>query len=221
VSFKQGPRRCLILDTVDGLSSEEALWTALASWARFQPRLSKPRKFPGRLFYLNEATHIFAECWNHLDDLSSSPGFSGKSPICQAAMLAFSEGLSKLVHESWAPQPTAESPMTQRFPGCARLRTARTSGTCTGVVSLQPGLPRRVSHCRSRVRPRLRVNGYVCGSLSPSLCLRRFFPLRGFRGADSVLLGDRRQGSLDITMAGCNWIARLPPEVVGPSRGAI
>jgi hypothetical protein len=58
VHFKQGARRCLLLDTVDGLSSEEALWTALASWAKFEPRLSKPRRFPGRLFYPDDASHI-------------------------------------------------------------------------------------------------------------------------------------------------------------------
>jgi hypothetical protein len=126
VVFEQGPRRCLLFDTVDGLTSEEALWTALASWATFQPWLSMPRKFPGKLYYPDDATHIFTECWNHLDDLSSSPGFSGKSQICQAAMLVFSAGLSKLVHESWAPQPTAEAPeklaKIAYDAACSRLR---------------------------------------------------------------------------------------------------
>jgi hypothetical protein len=110
VAFKHGFSRCLLLDTVDGLSDEEALWTALSAWATFQPRFSKPRQFPGKLFYPDEASHVLEECWNHLDDMSTLPGFSGKSPICQAAMLAFSEGLSKLSHESWAPLPTAEAP---------------------------------------------------------------------------------------------------------------
>jgi hypothetical protein len=110
VAFKQDPRRCLLLDTVDGLTDEKALWTALSAWAMFQPRLSKPRTFPGKLYYPDEASHIVHECCDHLDDMSSSPGFSGKSPICQAAMLAFSEGLSKFVLNLWAPQPTAEAP---------------------------------------------------------------------------------------------------------------
>jgi hypothetical protein len=110
VCFEQGPRRCLLLGTVDGLTSEEALWTALSAWTTFQPWLSKPRRFPGRLFFPDEAIHILTECWNHLDDLGKAPGFSGKCPICQAAMLAFSEGLSKLTHDSWVPQPTAEAP---------------------------------------------------------------------------------------------------------------
>jgi hypothetical protein len=37
----------------------------------------------------------------------------------------------------------------------------------------------------------------------------------------SEWFGDGHQGSLDITSAGCKGIAGLPPEVVGPSRGAI
>jgi hypothetical protein len=100
VYVKQGPRRCLLLDTVDGLSSEEALWTAVASWATFNPRKAKAgrRRFPGRLFHPDEATHIFTKYWNHLTDLSSHPDFSKESPICQAEMLRFSEGLSRLRH---------------------------------------------------------------------------------------------------------------------------
>jgi hypothetical protein len=70
----QGPRRCLLLDTEDGLTSEEALWTAPSAWATFQPRLLKPRRFPGKLFYPDEASHIIHDLWNHLDDLGSSPG---------------------------------------------------------------------------------------------------------------------------------------------------
>jgi hypothetical protein len=34
-------------------------------------------------------------------------------------------------------------------------------------------------------------------------------------GADSVWLGDRHQGFVDIYEAGCNGIAGLPPEVLG------
>jgi hypothetical protein len=96
VAFTQGPRRCLLLDTVDGLSKEEALWVALSAWAEFQPRHKSPRQFPGKLYYPDEASHIFEECWNHLGDFGSMPGFSKRSPLCQAAMLAFSEGLSQL-----------------------------------------------------------------------------------------------------------------------------
>jgi hypothetical protein len=111
VYVKQGPRRALLLDTVDGLSSEEGLWTALASWATFNPRWAAKcrRRFPGRLYYPDEATHIFTKYWNHLADLSSHPDFVKESPICQAEMIRFSEGLSKLRHGKWAPEPAAEA----------------------------------------------------------------------------------------------------------------
>jgi hypothetical protein len=110
VAFKQGARRCLLLDTTDGLSDEEILWTALSAWATFQPRLQTPRQFPGKLFYPDGASHVFEECWNHLDNLGHLPGFSSKSPICQAAMLAFSQGLSNLSCNLWQPLPTAQAP---------------------------------------------------------------------------------------------------------------
>jgi hypothetical protein len=111
VAFKQGPYRCLLLDTTDGLSEEETLWVALSAWATFQPRLTMPRQFSGKLYYPDAASHVFGECWQHLDDLSAMPSFYSKSPICQAAMLALSEGLSHLTCGStWFPQPTAEAP---------------------------------------------------------------------------------------------------------------
>jgi hypothetical protein len=110
VAFKQGPRRCLLLDTTDGLSEEETLWVALSAWATFQPRLSMPRQYPGKLYYPDAASHVFEESWQYFEDLSAMPSFSSKSPICQAAMLAFSEGLSHFSCADWAPLPTADAP---------------------------------------------------------------------------------------------------------------
>jgi hypothetical protein len=83
VCVKQGPRRCLLLDTVDGLSSEKVLWTALASRATFTPRLAKGsrQRFPGRLFFPEEASHIFTKYWHHLADLSSHPVFRRSEQI--------------------------------------------------------------------------------------------------------------------------------------------
>jgi hypothetical protein len=83
VYFKQGPRRCLLLDTQDGLSSEETLWTALAAWATFKPRKTSPRKYPGKLYYPAEASHIFEKYWNYLTNLDEHPDFASESPICQ------------------------------------------------------------------------------------------------------------------------------------------
>jgi hypothetical protein len=139
-------------DTVDGLSDEEALWTALSAWATFQPRHSMLRKFPGKLFYPDGASHIFEACWNFLDDMSRSPGFSGKSPICQVAMLA----LDTLDTSKWAAQPTAEAPEKiaeiANDAAYSRLRPVadgpnqwdmhRSSAITVG--SLSPGFPRSV-----------------------------------------------------------------------------
>jgi hypothetical protein len=110
VYFTQGPRRCLLMDTQDGLSGEETLWTALAAWATFKPRKTSPRKYPGRLSYPTEASHIFENYWNHLTKLDEHPGFGSESPICQERMVQFSRALAKLRHKNWTPLSTAEAP---------------------------------------------------------------------------------------------------------------
>jgi hypothetical protein len=110
VYLKQGPRRGLLLDTVQGLTDEEALWTALAAWAEFNPRKASPRKFPGRLFYQNGASHIFTKFWNHLENLPGRPEFSAESSYCQAQMSRFSKALGKLRTRNWIPQPATEAP---------------------------------------------------------------------------------------------------------------
>jgi hypothetical protein len=111
IAFKQGSRRCLLLDTVDGLSGEETLWVALAHWSSFQPRSSRPRQGPGELFYPDAASHFLEESWDYFGDLSQMPSFSSKSPVCQAAMVSFSEGLSRYpCADSWIPHPCADAP---------------------------------------------------------------------------------------------------------------
>jgi hypothetical protein len=80
VYCKQGPRRCLLMDTVDGPSDDETLWTALAAWASFQPRKSSPRKYPGKLFYPTEASYIFEKYWDYLPSLDDHPDFVRSGP---------------------------------------------------------------------------------------------------------------------------------------------
>jgi hypothetical protein len=109
VYFTQGPRRFLLLDTVDGLTGDEPLWTALAAWAAFKPRKSSPRKFPGKLFYPVEASHIFEKYWNYLPNLDQHTGFASESSICQERMIQFSRALAKLRHRNWTPKSTAEA----------------------------------------------------------------------------------------------------------------
>jgi hypothetical protein len=110
IAFSQGSRRCLLLDTADGLTPDEVLWSSPATWVKFQPRLKKPRRFPGNLYYPDEASHVIENLWNCLDHLENSPGFTDWSPICQAAMLAFSEGLRSIDSSDWEPHPIAQAP---------------------------------------------------------------------------------------------------------------
>jgi hypothetical protein len=110
VAFKQGPRRCLLLDTTDGLSKDETLWLALSAWAMFEPRHKSRRQFPGTLYYPDEASHVFETCWDYLGDLSSAPGFEQCSPICQQAMRVFSEALNRYDCSSFETLPVADAP---------------------------------------------------------------------------------------------------------------
>jgi hypothetical protein len=83
VAFQQDSRCCLLLDTADSLSKEEAMWVALSAWASFQPRRNLPRTKPGTLYYPDEASHVFQDFWNHLGNLPAAPGFGQCSPVCQ------------------------------------------------------------------------------------------------------------------------------------------
>jgi hypothetical protein len=102
-------RRCLLLDTTDGITADETLWTALAAWASFKPRNASPRKYPGKLFYPTEASHIFEKYWDYLAQLDKHPSFASESPICQERMVQFSRALAKLRHKNWTPKSTAEA----------------------------------------------------------------------------------------------------------------
>jgi hypothetical protein len=84
------------LNTEDGLTSEETLWTALAAWAIFEPPKSSPRKYPGKLFYPTEASHIFEKYWGYLKRLDEHPDFASESALCKERMVQFSRALSKL-----------------------------------------------------------------------------------------------------------------------------
>jgi hypothetical protein len=111
VAFKQGPRRCLLLDTTDGLTKDEAMWVALSAWASFQPRMNFPRPKPGTLYYPDEASHVFQDFWNHLGDLPAAPGFDQLSPVCQECMAQFSQVVSSRYDCSdWETLPVADAP---------------------------------------------------------------------------------------------------------------
>jgi hypothetical protein len=61
IYFQQNKRHYLVLETLYGLSDDEALWYTLHSWAKFQPRLATPRSEPGQLYYPAAHCHVFEE----------------------------------------------------------------------------------------------------------------------------------------------------------------
>jgi hypothetical protein len=206
IFVKQGSKRALLLDTVDGLTPEEVLWTALACWANFKPRSESVRRFPGRLYYPDQFTHVFQKYWKHLFNLSSHPDFVDKSPICKERMTIFSEAMRKFKRtKNWAPQPCAEAPEKG-------LRIAQEAAQ-SRVRPIADG-PNQWEVCRSStVTVAASQSGMVgtgssptLGSLdtraarsSPSLTQGALFPA-GFPGDVSVWLGNRHQGSHDMNV---------------------
>jgi hypothetical protein len=119
VAVQQGPRRCLLLDTADGLTKEEAMWVALSHWAAFEPRHAMPRSKPGTLYYPDEASHIFSDFWDHLGNLPAAPGFDQCSLVCQQCMTSFSQNLStRFDYTSWETLPVADAP--EKLAGIAK-----------------------------------------------------------------------------------------------------
>jgi hypothetical protein len=80
VCCTQGSRRCLLLDAVDRLTDDKALWTAMSAWAAFQPRKANRRCNPGDLFYTAEVSHVFEKYWDYLTCLQDHPDFASESP---------------------------------------------------------------------------------------------------------------------------------------------
>jgi hypothetical protein len=96
VSISQHGRRCLLLDTLYGLSDEEALWYTLMTWAKFQPRLKRPRQEPGQFFYLVELSHVFDMYGDYLNKPEAHPEACQELPFIQDCMTHYSASLSEL-----------------------------------------------------------------------------------------------------------------------------
>jgi hypothetical protein len=111
IFMKQGSKRCLLLDTVYGLSDDETIWAAMACWAAFKPRDEQPRKYPGRLYYPAQFSHIVEKYWSHFFDLPSHPDFTSESDTNKERMAIFSQALRTFKRtKNWQPQVDAEAP---------------------------------------------------------------------------------------------------------------
>jgi hypothetical protein len=90
---------------------EEVFWTALACWAIFKPRSEKVRRYPGRIYYPDQFSHIIQKYWDYLFNLTSHPDFENESSICKERMAIFSKAMRKFKRTTnWTPQPYAEAP---------------------------------------------------------------------------------------------------------------
>jgi hypothetical protein len=111
IFMKQGSKRCLLLDTTYGLTDDETIWTAMTCWAAFKPRDEMPRKYPGRLYYPAQFSHIVEKYWSHFFDLPSHPDFTAESDVCKDRMAIFSQALCTFKKtKNWHPQVDAEAP---------------------------------------------------------------------------------------------------------------
>jgi hypothetical protein len=139
----QDPRRCLLLDTVCGLTGDQALWMAMGAWATFQPRKASPRDEPGRLFDQIEASHVFEKYWNYLPCPGQHPDFASESPYCQQQMTQFSQALAEMNLDPFVPKSAAEAKESD-------LRTSEDAAP-SRLLPIQDG-PDQWEICRSSRR---------------------------------------------------------------------
>jgi hypothetical protein len=125
ISFTRDKRRCLLLDTLYGLSDDEALWYTLQSWAKSQPRLARPRSEPGELYFQAQYTHVFKKYWNSLNDPVKHPECN-ETEFAKDAMTGFASALANMDLSSFIPLPDAEAPEKS----CRIAQTAALSRRC-------------------------------------------------------------------------------------------
>jgi hypothetical protein len=229
IYFEQGARRCLLTRRVYGISDEDTLWYVMKDWAQFQPRLSKPRRDPGLLYYPHGYSHVFEKYWDVLNDPTQHPD-GVDSSHSRDSMRVMAEALSVMELDSWIPQPDSKaSEKSQRI-----ARTAALSRRCPIVDGVDywkspgeqaqeeadtiesstiSGLHRSsadtegsgVAMVGTESIPGLgQTDTCAIRGIPSYTCLSLF--LCGGLGVYSVLLGDRRQGPF---VQGANAIAGL------------
>jgi hypothetical protein len=95
--FQQGRDRCVLSGTVSGRpaeeASEDALWTACAEWASFQPRLGRCKTHKEAFYFTEECTHFFDTHLDSLQDLSGDPVYQNASPFRKELIEKFCQGV--------------------------------------------------------------------------------------------------------------------------------
>jgi hypothetical protein len=76
VFFQQGRHRCVLTGTGSGRPEEEAeedaMWTACAEWANFEPQVARPKTHKEVLLFMEGCTHFFEGNEQILHDLSGT-----------------------------------------------------------------------------------------------------------------------------------------------------
>jgi hypothetical protein len=125
IYFQQDKRRCLLLDTLYGLSDDEAFWYTPQSWAKLQPRLVLPRSEPGKLYFPAPYIHVIQKYWNYLDNPLRHPDCC-ESDFTKAAMSEFASALSQMDLSHFIPEAYAEA----SDKSCRTAHDAATSRKC-------------------------------------------------------------------------------------------
>jgi hypothetical protein len=113
ILFTQENRRCLLLDTLHGLSDDEALRFTLCAWARFQPRASRPRTDTGLMFYPAAYSHVFEKYWDVLEQPLVHLDAADESDFTKACMSDYQAALEGL--SLTAPLVDSEAPEWCQF----------------------------------------------------------------------------------------------------------
>jgi hypothetical protein len=109
IFFEQDKRRCVLSETLFGLTPDEALWYTMQSWAKFQPRLNKPRLVPGQLYYPAVYSHVFEKYWDYLNDPLQHPDCS-ETDHTKNSMHEMASALSSMSLQGWEPLGESEAP---------------------------------------------------------------------------------------------------------------
>jgi hypothetical protein len=91
VYFEQGRHRCVLAGTVSG-TDKDAMWTACAEWANFEPVLGQVKIHNEKLWTPDEFLHIFMELEG---DLGTSQVYQSAPPYRRAQIERFSAGVAK------------------------------------------------------------------------------------------------------------------------------
>jgi hypothetical protein len=125
VYFEQGRHRCVLTGTVSGRprekAEEDAIWTACAEWARFDPIPWQGKVHQENLWIPDSVTGAFLE-WDNLGDLSSTGMYQQATQSQKEQMDRFSEGIRKFT-QVFTCNPFSDG-VSQRVAGYAQQAAA-------------------------------------------------------------------------------------------------